>query len=404
MASTRQVHIFQDPPTACGTADASEPTYYVHPVSSDHDRSMDIARTRDIILDPPAVNLNGRSPLKCNRPSTTSPSRPVFGDRKNVLIPPPQPPMYTDSLVKKPTASVYHPIAPHKPSRASFTTFPVAKAVDKENSHPYHSDNFAEFPEPGYGYPALPKAILPDTAKFEDPNAKRRRIDEEQLPQLPDPGSMPVVVDNGAKPPHSYADLIGMAILRAPNRRLTLAQIYKWISDSFSFYNLKDTGWQNSIRHNLSLNNKFIKQERPKDDPGKGSYWAIKPNEEQHFFKNKAVRRPTSSSSAKMKSSNQASSESNIGFYPTPIQPMLHGMPQVYETVEPSSDATIPASDAPSQDDGHESIINMPPLLLDSLYLHLLCLYILLHLLLAACTKVRVRRLQYQIYHCLRTV
>jgi hypothetical protein len=48
---------------------------------------------------------------------------------------------------------------------------------------------------------------------------------------LPEPDQMPSVEDDGNKPSYSYAMLIGMAILRAPSRRLTLAQIYKWISD-----------------------------------------------------------------------------------------------------------------------------------------------------------------------------
>ena len=84
-------------------------------------------------------------------------------------------------------------------------------------------------------------------------------------------------------------------ILRAPNRRLTLAQIYKWISDSFTFYRAAESGWQNSIRHNLSLNKAFIKQERPKDDPGKGNYWAIEPGMETQFLKDKPIRRATMS-------------------------------------------------------------------------------------------------------------
>ncbi|KAK9474991.1 uncharacterized protein V1510DRAFT_405650 [Dipodascopsis tothii] len=96
---------------------------------------------------------------------------------------------------------------------------------------------------------------------------------------------LPPIYDDGSKPPFSYATLIGMAILRAPARRLTLAQIYKWINDTFAWYRNSDSGWQNSIRHNLSLNKAFSKQERPKDDPGKGNYWIIEPGCEYMFVK-----------------------------------------------------------------------------------------------------------------------
>ena len=63
--------------------------------------------------------------------------------------------------------------------------------------------------------------------------------------------------DDGTKPPYSYATLIGMAILRNPARKLTLSAIYAWISDTFSYYSNTDSGWQDSIRHNLSLNKNF---------------------------------------------------------------------------------------------------------------------------------------------------
>ncbi|CCJ30305.1 unnamed protein product [Pneumocystis jirovecii] len=113
---------------------------------------------------------------------------------------------------------------------------------------------------------------------------------------IPEPHEMPLIEDDGQKPPYSYATLIGMAILRAPQRRLTLSAIYNWISQTFEYYCNNDSGWQNSIRHNLSLNKAFVKQERPKDEPGKGNYWTIEPGYEFQFMKGRTRKNISSGS------------------------------------------------------------------------------------------------------------
>lgn len=79
------------------------------------------------------------------------------------------------------------------------------------------------------------------------------------------------------KPPYSYISLTTMAIQTSPDKMLPLSDIYKFIMDRFPFYRKNTQRWQNSLRHNLSFNDCFIKISRRPDRPGKGSFWALHP-------------------------------------------------------------------------------------------------------------------------------
>ncbi|PGG99868.1 forkhead transcription factor HCM1 [Blastomyces parvus] len=270
---------------------------------------------KNFALNPTANGQSNVSPVKSQRRPSMSASgaNPHHhhhrGDRLSfVPISAPHPVAFTTDSPTKPAranGSTYPQSAPPITQHALFTTFSSIPTTDRSHGSRAHSigaqhdkkltntTGFLHQHPPAHAGPTplIKRTLMEPAPLLKDRPAKKPKREEPSFIQLPDPTDMPRIHDDGSKPPYSYAILIGMAILRAPNRRLTLAQIYKWISDTFVFYRAGDSGWQNSIRHNLSLNKAFIKQERPKDDPGKGNYWAIEPGMESQFLRDRPARR-----------------------------------------------------------------------------------------------------------------
>ncbi|ELU00476.1 hypothetical protein CAPTEDRAFT_148596 [Capitella teleta] len=104
-----------------------------------------------------------------------------------------------------------------------------------------------------------------------DPNAESENYGLQAIASAMEEG----INNPDAKPNLSYIALIALAIQHSPNQRSVLSDIYTWMSHHFPYYDLQDRSWRNSVRHNLSLNECFVKTE--KSEGGKGHFWTIHP-------------------------------------------------------------------------------------------------------------------------------
>ncbi|CAO1434847.1 unnamed protein product [Diamesa hyperborea] len=124
---------------------------------------------------------------------------------------------------------------------------------------------------------------LPSPESFEEPIDETDNNNQSCIPPAPSTSvaSKKTSSRRNAWGNLSYADLISKAINTASDNRLTLSQIYEWMVQNVPYFKDKgdsnsSAGWKNSIRHNLSLHNRFMRVQN--EGTGKSSWWMVNPD------------------------------------------------------------------------------------------------------------------------------
>ncbi|NWW17438.1 FOXM1 protein, partial [Falcunculus frontatus] len=121
-----------------------------------------------------------------------------------------------------------------------------------------------------------PSSVKEDTEK-ENQMPLQERVKVEAAAALPTAAASSSWQDSvSERPPYSYMAMIQFAINSTEKKRMTLKDIYTWIEDHFPYFkHVAKPGWKNSIRHNLSLHDMFVRETSAN---GKISFWTIHPD------------------------------------------------------------------------------------------------------------------------------
>ncbi|KAK9314806.1 fork head domain-containing protein [Lipomyces starkeyi] len=137
----------------------------------------------------------------------------------------------------------------------------------------------------------MPPSVSPDPTAFHEhtrqPQARPKPAKRTEKRHSTPPSPSQIPPEYREKPPNSYSNLIEVSLRTfATERGMSLSDIYQAIQELFPYYRFAPYGWQNSVRHNLSLNKLFVKIAKE----GKGWLWGL--DEELYREKEAKKNRP----------------------------------------------------------------------------------------------------------------
>jgi hypothetical protein len=210
---------------------------------------INLQRTFSPRAESPTPTRNRNRALSKSLPQPLALPQPRSTSQSQFLLPPPQ----------------------FKNAQASSSALPVTP----QRQRIYAPRQFAKSPLPASSPP-------PASSPFSSPTRRVVNMVSSPGPMGPLPleeeyDALPYNLPPGPyspnKPDLSYAALVGRAIISSPEHRLTLQEIYDWITIVFPHFKRGETTWMNSIRHVLSTTVCFRKVTRERS-VGR-TLWAI---------------------------------------------------------------------------------------------------------------------------------
>ncbi len=156
-----------------------------------------------------------------------------------------------------PSPGLYLPyVPPPTPSPVSGDTIPYTQAYSPSLDQ-----------ASGYLSPSSQSPVSGYTGKLTNPRRqKRKSASSVQKPVTWN-------TTESMKPKETFVALIGKALLSSPENKLPLNDIYVWIQENYPYFLTAKPSWKVSVRHNLSVNECFVKGDRIAS--GRGFYWGI---------------------------------------------------------------------------------------------------------------------------------